>query len=60
MTADQWVKRPMQVTVHNYCEECKMLKPDVKERERSWPTLKLTCCEKCFDRRHEEKQREPK
>jgi hypothetical protein len=43
----------MEVTVTEYCDECKTLQSGVETREHTqyWPTvsLKLKCCAPCFD-----------
>ena len=56
MDADQrdaWNARKMVVTVKDYCEGCKTLRDDVKEREAAsyWPKfhIKKVCCSPCFE-----------
>jgi hypothetical protein len=36
------------VKVSTFCERCRELKEDVKERESWWLPLKITSCAACF------------
>jgi len=49
MTQDQWLNRPLEVTVHELCPICKVLKPDVEARTVHMYTTatKLSCLD-CF------------
>lgn len=40
----------MVVTVKDYCEGCKTLRDDVKERKNFWPNVSATCCADCFSK----------
>lgn len=46
------------VTIHEFCEHCNSLQPDIKERTywRYWTAAKITSCDACFKKRDEEFQ----
>jgi hypothetical protein len=45
---EAWNARQPIVKVSTFCERCRELKEDVKERESWWLPSKITSCAACF------------
>ncbi len=49
MTQAEWRNRPTYSRILTFCEHCKMLREDVRERRNYWPNVSMTGCKNCFD-----------
>lgn len=48
MSNEEWRQRPTYSRTLTYCEHCKTLQEDVRERRNFWPNVSMLSCEKCF------------